>query len=496
MTIKNRFTTAIFSACLIVATHSPTSQAAPWVDTGDARLRHHIQVLADSGIITSPITTWPLMWASIADDIHQAQLGKLHPDVFWSLKHVRFAFKQQTANQQLNGELQVGSQVNPLTHFGNTQREQHSAAANIELIGSRFAGRLSGSYNPDSLDDHDAHLGGSYLAAIAGNWAISVGAIDRWWGPGWNNSLILSHNARPVPAIALQRNRADAFETPWLSWLGTWQLQSFAGQLESSRHIADAKLISMRFSFKPSSHWEIGLTRSMQWGGKGRPQNWNSFSNLLLGKDNRGSDGIEADGSNEPGNQLGSMDIRYNTQLGATQTAAYLQFVGEDEANATPSRGIAQLGIESSFMLADTQHRLIVEYSNTTTKFYSDELPNTSYEHSIYQSGYRYYGRSLGARTDNDSEEYSVIGQHYFSEGQQLHWQISSIHINKDNSNRTIGDNPFGTGNKTTYLETRYQHPINKHWAAEISLHHSTNTLHFDEQSLDTGGHLKLTFKF
>lgn len=497
MTIKKQLLATIFSTGLVATTLIPTSQAAPWVDTGDARLRHHIQVLADSGIISSPITTWPLMWASIAEDISKANVKNLSAELHWSLSHVRFAYQEQTASTQIKGELTTSNSINPLTTFGNKQREQHSASASIDSVGERFAGRLSASYQPDSLDDNDARLDGSYLAAIIGNWAFSIGAVDRWWGPGWNNSLILSHNARPVPGIALQRNRTDAFETPWLSWIGPWQLQAFAGQLESSRYVPDAKLIGMRFSLKPAANWEIGLSRSMQWGGEGRPQSLESLGNLLLGKDNRGSGGIAADGSNEPGNQLGGIDIRYNTTLGATQTAAYFQFIGEDEAGALPSRGIAQFGLESSFSYQDIQHRLILEYSNTTTKFYSDERPNTSYEHSIYQSGYRYYQRNLAASIESDSEELSLNGQHYFSEGQQLHWQIAAIKINKDGTTRnpdigSLYQQPVNTG----YLKVSYQQPISKHWMAEVGLHHSEKTLYFADETLDTGGYIKLGFKY
>ncbi len=49
-----------------------------------------------------------------------------------------------------------------------------------------------------------------------GNWNISAGAIDRWWGPGWEGSLILSNNARPVPSIGIDRNEARPFSWPIL----------------------------------------------------------------------------------------------------------------------------------------------------------------------------------------------------------------------------------------------------------------------------------------
>ncbi len=41
---------------------------------------------------------------------------------------------------------------------------------------------------------------GSYLGVNVGNFMLSAGYIERWWGPGWDGSLILSTNARPIPA--------------------------------------------------------------------------------------------------------------------------------------------------------------------------------------------------------------------------------------------------------------------------------------------------------
>ena len=65
---------------------------------------------------------------------------------------------------------------------------------------------------------------------VLGNWSASLGKVDRWWGPGWDGSLILSTNARPIPAISLDRRIAEPFENKWLSWIGPWSFHSFIGQ--------------------------------------------------------------------------------------------------------------------------------------------------------------------------------------------------------------------------------------------------------------------------
>ena len=58
---------------------------------------------------------------------------------------------------------------------------------------------------------------------------------SSWWGPGWDGSLILSTNARPIPAISIDRRIPEPFETKWLSWIGHWSFHSFIGQMEDDR---------------------------------------------------------------------------------------------------------------------------------------------------------------------------------------------------------------------------------------------------------------------
>ena len=60
---------------------------------------------------------------------------------------------------------------------------------------------------------------GTYVAASLGNWMLSAGYLDRWWGPGWQGSLILSSNARPMLSIAADRNESTPFDLPVLRWL-------------------------------------------------------------------------------------------------------------------------------------------------------------------------------------------------------------------------------------------------------------------------------------
>ena len=72
------------------------AHAGPWIETGDERLRHHIQLLADKNIIKVPITTWPLMWSDVIHDVRSADYAQLNEQALWSVQYVKYAFSQQT----------------------------------------------------------------------------------------------------------------------------------------------------------------------------------------------------------------------------------------------------------------------------------------------------------------------------------------------------------------------------------------------------------------
>ena len=52
--------------CLLLA---PGAWAEPFIAPGDMALRHDIQRLADHGVLSGPVTTWPLSWGPILSDL-------------------------------------------------------------------------------------------------------------------------------------------------------------------------------------------------------------------------------------------------------------------------------------------------------------------------------------------------------------------------------------------------------------------------------------------
>ena len=246
------------------------------------------------------------------------------------------------------------------------------------------------------------------LGVVAGNWSIAASTQHRWWGPGWDGSVILSNNARPIPSLVIDRVFPDPFESKWLSWIGPWDLNVMFGQLESERQIPNAQFFGMRFTFRPLKSLEIGLSRTAQWCGDGRPCDISTFGDLILGRDNRGSQGVTTD--SEPGNQLAGLDFRWARPILGLPVTVYGQFIGEDEAGGFPSRWLGQVGGEWSGYVADRwSTRLFAEFAGTSCQFYeSSEAFNCAYNHGIYQTGYRYRGNAIGHGIDNDARIISM----------------------------------------------------------------------------------------
>ncbi|WP_373401860.1 hypothetical protein, partial [Klebsiella pneumoniae] len=78
---------------------SAASHAAPWVDSSDIYLRADIQALADAGVITVPVNTYPLMWAGIGADLAKVEPATLTPALTDAFSRVNFYYRQAIENR-------------------------------------------------------------------------------------------------------------------------------------------------------------------------------------------------------------------------------------------------------------------------------------------------------------------------------------------------------------------------------------------------------------
>jgi len=402
----------IFLTLLLGLSVSAPLSADPWAPPGDLVLRHDVQRLADAGIIQSPVTTWPITWATLDYDVSSASpalVASLSESESMALARIRDRIQRNKGLTGLQPSAEVSARTDDfwLRTFEDTPREESELRVGASWQGGRFAVRLQGSYvdQPDP-DDQEWRMDGSYAAMVLGNHILSAGAIDRWWGPSWDNSLIYSSVPRPIGAFALERNVAKEFETKWLSWIGPWTYSLTWGFLGHDREVENARQLAFRVAFRPFQSLEIGLSRAAIWCGSGRPCDADAVWDIIIAKDNTGEGDVTP--GNDPSNQLAAIDGRWTSPIGDGPWALYTQWVANDETNNMPSQWFGQTGVE---WWGDLNTRWIsgaytahVEATSTLAEFWESEPAyDLAYNHGTYRSGYRYTGRSIGAAADGDS---------------------------------------------------------------------------------------------
>ncbi len=485
----SRFSLQLSSFAFATALVSASVEAQNSIAPGDENLRHHLQLLSDEGIVSTLTTSWPLSEKEIAMSISALSTDELSPEQARSLQFIQ---SNLAASDTHSATIQYGTNRQELRGFADDFRERGEIRYKANEHFGQFTFHLEASAIDNPLDDEEFRLDGSYVSVDWKNWQLGAGSVDRWWGPGWQSSLILSNNARPSPGIFLNRNTTQAFDLPVLRKLGPWTFNAFANQLESDRHIPDAKLLGARFAFKPAQSLEIGLTRTAQWGGEGRPESLSSLKNLILGNDNVGDDGIELDGSNEPGNQLGGIDLRWTPQFAGQFVTFYGQLIGEDEAGGFPSRKIGLFGMETPIITESTHGRVFLEISDTTMDFLDDRFANSAYNHSVYQSGYRYEGNAIGASTDNDSRLLTLGGVHEIGTLNSVTWKAQYASLNRDGSpgRNTIANSHEQTG----ILSIKFERELSEQLRLGVNATHLLNDVSPDSRLSKSSIQLALTY--
>ncbi len=413
-------------------------QASPWAAVGDMQLRNDVEILARHGVISGPVNSWPISWKQITRNLSRTSEMDLPPYV----RHAVMRVKEKIPGKlRMSVRMQATNNPAIVRGFATTARNDLDAVATLEYNNSDSGTtiHIQGGYRKGNGEDY-AHLDGSYISQDIGNWSAYAGAFDRWWGPGRESTLILSNNARPMPSVGLRRIEPKAFKTKWLSWMGPWQWDMFLAKMEKERFIANPLFVGMRLSFEPIKNFEVGLSRTLQLCGEGRPCGFKTWTNALISVGDLDNTGT----ANEPGNQLASIDLAYSMAIGKnTALKLYAEGTAEDQNVVFPFQFAKLLGasIYGPFGNKGSSWRITTEYSDTISRnvwLFGEQRNNVIYEHFIYKTGYRYQGRPLGHSLDNDSRLISIIAQYQDSNNWEYIVKYHNAKINVD-----------GTGNNT-----------------------------------------------
>lgn len=381
----------------------------------DKMLREDLTLLVDEGVINLPLNEWPLARKDVEDAVRAIDGSHMHDAALQrALARVReaVAMPQDATTWRIREISVTGGQAALLRHDGSLGRENGELTSRGGVTTKRYNIALAATGVLDASDGKHVRFDGSDISVQWGNWIFSANQMDRWWGPGRDGSLILSTNARPMPAISLDRVRSAPVNVPVLRLLGPWRFSGFLGVMENERPDVDRPLfMGMRLVFKPAPIFEFGMSRTAQFCGKGRRCDLETLGRMLIGKDNRGIRGLPDDPEAEPGNQMAGFDVRIVSPFKALPIAVYGQEIGEDNSSTgIPERYLGLFGAETWFMLrSGSVLRAHIEYANTKVKWYNSEIEyDASYVQGIFTEGYRYHSRNIGHTTDGDSETGSV----------------------------------------------------------------------------------------
>lgn len=229
--------------------------ASPWLAPDDAYLRSDLQVLVDAGLIRTPISSYPIRWSRIGNELNKIEASRLPASIRQSYSHISYALQSALIGRG-NKRVKAG--------YADTLRNDTSFAAPIsqkwlgqssyEMTGRSYAFRVAANYqrspNRYGAEQTDYSLDDSYFALAADNFSLTIGSIQRWWGPTWIYNLAWGHTGRTVPGVGLAYNGYD------IPWLGSWHIESFLGAVKSPGN--NRKQWSNRIELSPTSWLALG----------------------------------------------------------------------------------------------------------------------------------------------------------------------------------------------------------------------------------------------
>jgi hypothetical protein len=457
--MNKKLATTLSASIVSIASMLATTASAQNLYMNDLRLKADIDWLNTQGVTQISTSTWPLSANEIERGLQDAQLtNTVQQQVVQSIQ-TRLS-QDRDSLVKATGEitLQTDRQSLPQT-FGDDQLAGQQVSGSVGLSEANWEFNLQATLKNDELidDDSDVSFEGFYIAGMAANQWLIAGKIPAWWGPGYDGSLIRGDASIPVTGFTMQRDTQTAPDYKYLNWVGPWQYQLFAGQLDDYEAIPDTKLFGARLTANPLPWLEVGASRTFMWGGEGRPESISSFGDAILGtKDNGGND------EGDPANQLGGFDAKVQlASLINVPASVYGQYVGEDEAGGLPAKNMYLAGIDYASSLQGKPYQLYAEYTDTRT---SGEVRGVSYDHGTYTDGYYQQGYPLGYSLGGDAESVAVGGRLWLDGRNFIHAKLQHAQVNQSGElDRRTGEadnQAFPMADKLTAIDVSWEHQL------------------------------------
>ena len=319
------------------------------------------------------------------------RLGSL-PD--WDLR-LRAGFEYSR-----NGEVPPNAQGLPVLEHGSTRLGGFFRGAPADWIALQargdFLSRADGE-RVSRLEETSLRLGWPQATLEAGRFSL-------WWGPGRHGALLFTTNAEPLTGVRLRNPRPISLGW-WFRFLGFFQYDLFVARLEKERPIPRPFLVGMRAAVKPKPWLELGVARTMHFGGEGRSVTWSTIGDVLT-----------SEKENEPGgsgNQLVSFDVKVRLPFQWQPVVMYVEGGAEDHAIGWQPSKWAWLGGVFLPSIGDRKEMdLRIEFADT---YDSANGRGIWYLHGASNGGYAhiYRGQILGHHLGTEARDL-FLETHYF----------------------------------------------------------------------------------
>ncbi|PHQ91865.1 MAG: hypothetical protein COB44_03350 [Idiomarina sp.] len=306
---------------------TPSALSSVWIEADDAELRNSLIVLAESGLIKTPIQQFPVTWKSLLPELDALELKDLSPTQQLALRHVRHQLSQAQNGPKTRWYIGATDSEQVVQDYGDDTYEEGKISLSRSMHGTNWAARIQVNYRQDPFEgDHKKTLDGSYLAYNLNDWSFSLDSLPLRWGPAEHSSLLFSNNARPMPKI-----RIDYAPDYPPAGMNPFKISLFSAYQDDG-YSDHYRVSGIRFSSQLFQHLWFGISA------------------------------IEQSGDNRPDNRMLTADARTGFDWGAHQFSAYAE-LGIDRKLETDDKPVYTLGAQWMTGSKERRHSFTVEYS-------------------------------------------------------------------------------------------------------------------------------------
>jgi len=282
----------------------------------------------------------------------------------------------------------------------------------------------------DQLEGMDMYVGVNLK-----NWQLSFGRQSLWWGTSESGGLLMSDNAEPINM--LQINRVVPFRLPsFLNIMGPIRIDFMVGKLGGHEDIlvvcppgitecgSSPWIQNTRISFKPTEHFEIGISHAAMFGGNGFHNSAGVFIKAFIPVDRL----IQQTNSQYENKQFMSFDFLYRFTPHFTM---YTEYLGSDDPD--PFSQISRDAINTGVFFAklpwvNDKFDLRLEGVYTSSPLNTAIKPNEGVLHYWgvhWQGGYTNDGLIFGNAIGRDARRYQGWLTYHLSAKNELQLNIA-----------------------------------------------------------------------